>query len=125
MTVSVGREQLDALRSELEAIDPLKVRKADYEAKASALADEWVSNRIMANWTEKGFRFRLIAELEAAWREVQFWPSEARREGEHEKADILRAAALRLMTWMHRVGRFQYAGSPTFGKRGLYRGGAR
>ncbi len=34
MTVSVGREQLDALRSELEAIDPLKVRKADYEAKS-------------------------------------------------------------------------------------------
>jgi hypothetical protein len=103
-------------RQELEAPQRKLGKNADIgtdgqaEEMVFALADEWVLNRIKANRTEQGFRLRLIAELESAFREVQSWPMYARREGNHNAAEAYRRVLFRLIAWRDYISRFQYAG---------------
>ncbi len=117
---SPGRQQLDALNYRLEELGT--PTKADYEPKVRALVDDWVLGRILANRTDRCFRLRSLAEFEAAWQEVQFWPSGARREADHARAEVFREAAFRLMTWRDYVSRFHYAGIGHVWKTGLVPG---
>src|SRR5215831_16349789 len=104
---SQGRQKLEALKYDLWKNSDTR---ADSEAEetAFALIDGWVVSRIQANRTERGFRLRLIAELQSALDQVRFWPMDARREGNHVAAKVYRRAWFRLVAWNDCVSRFQY-----------------